>query len=553
MSAKPDARGTQATIARSGKRKWGYDTKQVDAFLERAHSLYESQDPDLTQEEIANASFDLCKNGYIITQVDAALSRLERVISDRQTSLELARVGVDGWTTRMVSLQAELAAHAGRTSGSVFRRGDPGMPSYDCKQVERLIEQILNKTSDLLNLQEGRKAGLDKPKNTDITADRVSNVIFTQRRGAKGYDERQVDFFLAKAIELLEQLESFARVGEKSKTVGAGSPVPAASAQTQFSMQNSSASNIQPLIRQSQTPAWNNASAPVAESMGATVEGTPNNPNDFAQLHQAERAIFEAPTASTQPMPPVQPNSSLGALASAVNKRLAQDDAQASTDAGAAVAGTAPAAESSSARQAYSAGVNSGPAAAPVNSAAMPVSEPAVQSVPFSHTPSSSSTTQTPSTSVASTPAAASEGDAFSFSASPESSKPTSNGADADESPAPGSTSIISSPFVDGPLGAGGPLGSYDESAPEKSAPQERPSDQTAGSGTDSRQSVSDTPDWAKPRYSPNAQGGKSEDQDPDSYLASLLNQDLPKIELDIPDISFPGFGDDAGKDDSTQ
>ena len=81
MSAKPDARGTQATIARSGKRKWGYDTKQVDAFLERAHSLYESQDPDLTQEEIANASFDLCKNGYIITQVDAALSRLERVIS----------------------------------------------------------------------------------------------------------------------------------------------------------------------------------------------------------------------------------------------------------------------------------------------------------------------------------------------------------------------------------------------------------------------------------------------------------------------------------------
>ena len=96
-------------------------------------------------------------------------------------------------------------------------------------------------------------------------------------------------------------------------------------------------------------------------------------------------------------------------------------------------------------------------------------------------------------------------------------------------------------------------MGSHDEPAPEKSAPQERPSDQTAGSDTDSRQSVSDTPDWAKPRYSPNAQGGKSEDQDPDSYLASLLNQDLPKIELDIPDISFPGFGDDAGKDDSTQ
>ena len=562
MSAKPDARGTQATIARSGKHKWGYDTKQVDAFLERAHSLYESRDPDLTQEEIANASFDLCKNGYIVTQVDAALSRLERVISDRQTSMELTRVGVDGWKNRMVSLQSELTTHAGRASGSVFKRGDPGMPSYDCKQVERLIEQILNKTSDLLNLQEGRKTGSDKPKNTDITADRVSNVIFTQRRGSKGYDERQVDFFLAKAVELLEQLESFARVSEKSKNPGRSSSTPAASARSQFSAQNSSASAIQPLIGQSQTPAWSTADASASGPVGAAIEGTPNNPDDFAQLHQAERAIFEAPTANTQTMPSVKPSSSLSALASAVNKRLAQDQAGASTGVGAAVAGTAPAA-SSSARQTYSAGTaNGGSAAAPVNSAAMPASVPpaaagsatsasAAQSVPISYPPSSSPTTQAPSVSVSSTPAAASAGGAFSPSASTESSRPASNGADDDWSPAPGSTSIISSPFVDGPLGAGGPLGSYDDPAPEEPVPQERPSAQTTGSDKDSRQSVSDTPDWAKPRYSPNAQGGQSQDQDPDSYLASLVNQDLPKIELDIPDISFPSFDDEGGKDDS--
>ena len=29
-------------IARAGKRKWGYDPAQVDAFLERAHALYDS-------------------------------------------------------------------------------------------------------------------------------------------------------------------------------------------------------------------------------------------------------------------------------------------------------------------------------------------------------------------------------------------------------------------------------------------------------------------------------------------------------------------------------
>ena len=576
MSAKPDARGTEATIARSGKRKWGYDTKQVDAFLERAHSLYESQDPDLTQEEIANASFDLCKNGYIITQVDAALSRLERVISDRQTSLEIARVGVDGWTTRMVSLQSELTTHAGRPSGSVFKRGDPGMPSYDCKQVERLIEQVLNKTSDQLNLREGRKTDSGKSKNTDITADRVSNVIFTQRRGPKGYDERQVDFFLAKAVELLEQLESFARVSERAKRASANATALAAvPAQSQPAVQDPSASGVQPLIGQSQAPAWSipNASA-VASAQGSQ--------DDFAQLHQAERAIFEAPTSSTQTTPTAptaQPNSSLSALASAVNQRLAQEGA------GAAPAASAAAAPASSAGMSGGAPIASAdpapanpfvsgqqesvmPASVPP-AVAQPVSVPishnpvdptassaasasAAQAAPFNPVTTSSPSTApqtpepaafqpTPSAPVASAPPT-SAGNAFVPSTRPEPPVSASTtGADTDGTSTPGSTSIISSPFVDGPLGAGGPLGSYEEPAPAVPEAQERPWAETAGSSTD-------TPDWAKPRYSQNTQGNK-QDQDPDSYLASLLNQDLPKMDLDIPDISFPAFGDEGEQD----
>ena len=574
MSAKPDARGTEATIARSGKRKWGYDTKQVDAFLERAHSLYESQDPDLTQEEIANASFDLCKNGYIITQVDAALSRLERVISDRQTSLEIARVGVDGWTTRMVSLQSELTTHAGRPSGSVFKRGDPGMPSYDCKQVERLIEQVLNKTSDQLNLQGGRKTDSGKSKNTDITADRVSNVIFTQRRGNKGYDERQVDFFLAKAVELLEQLESFARVSERARRARANATAPAAvPAQSQLPVQDSSASGVQPLIGQSQTPAWSIPNA----SAAANDQGSQD---DFAQLHQAERAIFEAPVASTQTTPTAQtaqPNSSLSALASAVNQRLAQEGAGA-----APVSSTAATPASSSARSASSAGMSGGAPVASANStpanppvsgqqesvmpasvppaAAQPASAPTshnpvapaaasaapasvAQSAPFNpvmpsspspapQTPEPTAFQPTPSAPVASTPPT-SAGNAF---------VPSATRADTDGSSTPGSTSIISSPFVDGPLGAGGPLGNYEEPAPAAPEVQERPWAETAGTSTD-------TPDWAKPRYSQQNTQGNKQDQDPDSYLASLLNQDLPKMDLDIPDISFPAFGDEGEQD----
>ena len=53
-------------IARAGKRKWGYDPAQVDAFLERAHALYDSEGMNLTQHDIQNVSFDLRKNGYVI-------------------------------------------------------------------------------------------------------------------------------------------------------------------------------------------------------------------------------------------------------------------------------------------------------------------------------------------------------------------------------------------------------------------------------------------------------------------------------------------------------
>ncbi|MCT6900504.1 MAG: hypothetical protein M3Z40_05605, partial [Bifidobacterium sp.] len=367
------------------------------------------------------------------------------------------------------------------------------------------------------------------------------------------------------AVELLEQLESFARVSERAKRASANATAPAAvPAQSQLPVQDSSASGVQPLIGQSQAPAWSIPNASVA----ANDQGSQD---DFAQLHQAERAIFEAPVASTQTTPTAptaQPNSSLSALASAVNQRLAQEGGGAAP---AASAAAAPA--SSSVRSASSAGVGGGAPTNPFVSgqqesvmpasvppvAAQPTSAPAsrtpeaptaasaapasvAQSVPFNpvttsspspapQTPEPTAFQPTPSAPVASTPPT-SAGDA---------SVPPTTGADTDGSSTPGSTSIISSPFVDGPLGAGGPLGSYEEPAPAAPEAQERPWAETAGSSTD-------TPDWAKPRYSQNTQGNK-QDQDPDSYLASLLNQDLPKMDLDIPDISFPAFGDEGEQD----
>lgn len=112
-------------IARAGKRKWGYDPAQVDAFLERAHALYDSEGMNLTQHDIQNVSFDLRKNGYVIAQVDAALGRLERAVVDKQTTWEIAQHGRVTWKAKTEKLYHEVQNHAERNERERFKSGAP--------------------------------------------------------------------------------------------------------------------------------------------------------------------------------------------------------------------------------------------------------------------------------------------------------------------------------------------------------------------------------------------------------------------------------------------
>ena len=99
MAQEPEAGRNASGVARTGKRKWGYDPAQVDAFLERAHMLYESEGVQLTQHDIQNVSLDLVKGGYVIAQVDAALARLERAVVDKQTTWEISQHGESRFRT----------------------------------------------------------------------------------------------------------------------------------------------------------------------------------------------------------------------------------------------------------------------------------------------------------------------------------------------------------------------------------------------------------------------------------------------------------------------
>ena len=212
MAQKPDTARNASGMERVGKRKLGYNVAQVDAFLERAHALYESDDIRLTQQDIQDVSFDLEHDGYVIGQVDAALSRLESAVVDKCTQHDLSKCGRVVWKAQADALYRKLLQHAQRDYRERFASGIPHRPSYSRKQVDIMVDQALDKIANML----GHKLEWETDDDTLQTIDAmyVSNVIFTQCTGKRGYDERQVDYYLSACIRLLSSLESFERIAQ---------------------------------------------------------------------------------------------------------------------------------------------------------------------------------------------------------------------------------------------------------------------------------------------------------------------------------------------------
>ncbi|NMN00133.1 cell division protein DivIVA [Bifidobacterium sp. DSM 109958] len=315
MSQQPEGSGRGPVISRAGKRKWGYDVGQVDEFLAHAHELYDSEEPKLTQHDIQNASFDLVKNGYVIAQVDAALARLERAVVDQHTSWELAHGGRVPFKARSESMLAELKPHYEREHGERFRAGTGKQPSYDRKQVDRLIDQVIAKASAAVGAA-GADADADDRKTSDLTAARVAGAVFTQRKGKRGYDERCVDYYLDAAVQLLSRLESFARVNEYDHAddraaapahdaavradgrdaVSAVPPAPAPAAAAASSLFAAAAASAP-------VPAPPAPAAPTRQDRLAAEE----RQESFASLNAAEQSIFRPRTDSaTVPAPAAQ-------------------------------------------------------------------------------------------------------------------------------------------------------------------------------------------------------------------------------------------------------
>ena len=284
MAQQPESGRNASGIARAGKRKWGYNPEQVDEFLERTHALYDSEDAQLTQQDIQNVSFDLSKGGYVISQVDAALGRLERAVVDQQTTREIARHGRVVWKAQTEDLYRSLAAHADRAARQRFRPGDAKAPSYDRKQVDRLVDQVIDKAAAELGV-DGVTAD-DVKDLVDVNSTSVANVIFTQRKGKRGYDERQVDNYLNACARLLSRIESYARVSDYVHD-------PATTQQRSAVAETAAAPALFP---------------PRGESQSLDTAASPTvMDDDFAELHRVEQQIFAVPAPAAPREPAVAP------------------------------------------------------------------------------------------------------------------------------------------------------------------------------------------------------------------------------------------------------
>lgn len=291
-----EADGT-TTIARVGKRKKGYDVHQVDAFLEQAHALYEADGIQLHRSDIQDASFDIVKGGYAIPQVDAALERLEQAVTDKQTQYDIAQLGRVAWKAQTEAQFQELDRHAQRAEGQRFAPAQPKTPSYDRKQVDRLIDRVLAKAEAELERISAGSSGRQGPEaDPTLTSQYVEDVSFTQRKGKHGYDERQVDYYLNACVNLLASLESYERIADyaapASHAAAPSAPVPLIAAD-----------QANPQTQHYGVTVESDLPARLADGE-TTVVAEAQPAQSFDELSRAEQEIFAQAQEARAAMPP---------------------------------------------------------------------------------------------------------------------------------------------------------------------------------------------------------------------------------------------------------
>ena len=184
-----------APFSRVPDSEFGYNAKQVDAFLSRARATFNgggNDDSVVTSHLIRRTTFAPQKGGYQAREVDGALDRLEDVFAKRERDDLIAHQGEEVWLQQVGRLAAILRGRLHRAKGERFRRPSrSNASSYNVEDVDRLCDQLIDYFEN------------DVP----MAVDTVRRVEFRSAQGTDGYEESQVDAFLDRVVELMASID----------------------------------------------------------------------------------------------------------------------------------------------------------------------------------------------------------------------------------------------------------------------------------------------------------------------------------------------------------
>jgi DivIVA domain-containing protein len=163
----------------------GYDPEAVDSFLERAREAFQGTEQALTNADLRAAAFPLKKGGYVTSEIDTAIERLEDTFADRERDERIAAVGQDAWNAQARESAQDILNRIGRPRGRRFRRSNLFTYGYNTTEVDEFTDQVLSFFT----------AG------EPLSRADVRNVTF--RPQLRGYAEPQVDALLDELVRVM--------------------------------------------------------------------------------------------------------------------------------------------------------------------------------------------------------------------------------------------------------------------------------------------------------------------------------------------------------------
>ena len=166
-------------------RERGYHRAAVDTFLSAARESFEQDLDELTAADVRVASFPLVKYGYRISEVDAALGRIEDAFATRRRERVVREEGVEIWVGETRSEAQLILDHLARPRRHKFARTGLLTFGYRVDEVDHVAGRIVRYLRD----------------GDALSVEQLRSAAFRMQRG--GYREEQVDALLDATIDVI--------------------------------------------------------------------------------------------------------------------------------------------------------------------------------------------------------------------------------------------------------------------------------------------------------------------------------------------------------------